>query len=204
MEMYFKVFLVFVISFILIGGVFAAETEMDSYYTDSNGQKINNAKVGDTVQFYVEVFNGDTNSKEKVVLDMEVKSPLLYDDWRYYVTWDGGQTWKENDPTVSFKSNKIRWNIGTLSSGQLVAFNWIGVPLAKGREDVHSTVSAGNVPVNQTSAYLEVVSQVSSSTANEVKASVDHVPMQETGVLMDFLTVAIALIGTGLIFPRIK
>ncbi|GAB4311500.1 MAG: NPXTG-anchored protein [Methanobacteriaceae archaeon] len=204
MGMYFKVFLVFVISFILIGGVFAAETEMDSYYTDSNGQKINNAKVGDTVQFYVEVFNGDTNSKEKVVLDMEVKSPLLYDDWRYYVTWDGGQTWKENDPTVSFKSNKIRWNIGTIISGQLVAFNWIGVPLAKGREDVHSTVSAVNVPVNQTSAYLEVVSQGSSSTANEVKASVDYVPMQETGVLMDFLTVAIALIGTGLIFPSIK
>ncbi|MDI6643443.1 MAG: hypothetical protein QME14_00165 [Methanobacteriaceae archaeon] len=203
MKLYFKVALVLLVSFILTGGV-AAETEIDSYYTDSDGKKINDAKVGDTVQFYVEVYNGDINSKENVVLDMDVKSPLLYDDWRYYVTWDGGRTWKENDPSVSFNLNKIKWNIGTMSSGQLVAFNWIGIPLATGLEEVQSKVSVDNVVVNQTSAHLEVVTQGSDRRTNKVKAIANTVPMQETGVLLDYMVVAIALIGTGLVFPRIK
>ena len=204
MKSYFKVLVVLIVSLFLNGTVFAAEVELDSYYTDIGGQKTNNAKVGDTVQFYIEVFNADTFSMENVELDMDIKSPLIYDSWSYYVTRDGGKTWKDNDPSVTFELNKIKWNIGIISSGQLVAFNWIGVPIATGREEVYSKLSIDKFPVNQTSTYLDVVPEGSDSRRNQSAAYANSVPMQETGVLIDFLVVASALIGTGLVFPRIK
>ncbi|MGC9516323.1 MAG: hypothetical protein ACP5C3_01335 [Methanomicrobiales archaeon] len=198
-----KIAVFIAISLIFSGFSFAADPDIDSYYTDDVGQKTNTAKVGDTVQFYVEVYNGDQESKDNVLLEMDVKSALLYDDWSYYVTRDGGQTWKENDPSVDFDFNKVTWNIGTIGSGDLYGFNWIGVPIITGREEVYSTLKINDLIVGESSAFLVVSETNTTSKHYAGRSSGISVPMQETGVGLQFLGIAMTLLIGGIVIPKL-
>lgn len=102
-------------------GTVAAEAGLDTYHTDSQGNQITEAQVGDTVEYIAEVQN-DENQVDDATLNITVDSDVYWDNFLEEISFDGGVTYVDPAPYIIEVDNPDgTWNYN-VALGQLDPF----------------------------------------------------------------------------------
>lgn len=214
MKKYFSFVLFLVLVVVAFIGTVAATPTIESTYMDEDGNDITTAQVGDTVEFFVGVYaDPQDQTISNLRVDMTVSSDIKWDFDSYAVSWDGGNTWNDNDASVTIQSTDDQgwgdsaiWNIATLQNDQAVMFKVRGKVLSAGSESTTSNLvslsEARQGSTIGTSAASLTVTEPSTEPEPETNTTTTTVGMQKTGSPVGFAALAIALISAGLIYTK--
>ncbi len=195
----FALFLFFVVA--AFSGTVAAEPTADSWFVDDQDNEITSAQVGDDVEYLAWVTN-DENPETDVSAEVEINSDVAWGEpYGYSVSWDGGATWVDDDPSVTRIGNVNYWDIGDLAANQEVVLNFYGRLLNAGSEEYIITLfDAQGVPIDESVATLLVTAPTTSPQAAAETGRT--VGMQTTGSPVGILLLAFGLITAGLAYSK--
>ena len=194
---------------VAFSGTVAAEASLDTYHTDSEGNRITEAQVGDSVEYIAEVQN-DENGVEDATLNITVDSDIYWDNFVEEISFDGGVTYEDPAPYINEVDNLDgTWNynvaLGPLDSFQLVIIRWQGDLANAGTTIKDATVYDGTTPMDTSLAILTVTEPAPPAPANATTAvAAGTVGMQKTGAPVGLLVMAILMLAGGMLLPRRK
>ncbi|MGZ7117754.1 MAG: hypothetical protein ACXVHS_09975 [Methanobacterium sp.] len=115
-------------------GAVAAEPSIDTYFADDNGTSIDQATVGDTVNYVVNVTNGRHDSYNNNVQITPDTDDVNWDLNSVQISDDGGATYRDptsGEVTIDLANPvTINWWIGTMDRYQSSILLMTGVALA--------------------------------------------------------------------------
>lgn len=201
-------FLVLVVA-AFTGTALAAPT-IETTYMDEDGFDITTAEVGDDVEYFAGVYGDGVEPASELTVEMTVTSDVDWDFDSYYVSWDGGTSWVEDDPSVTVTrtddegwGDSAIWHINNLAADQAVMFNVHGTVLSTGFETTLADLVGPNQQrYGRSVATLNVNEPEPKPEPKNASASSNTVGMQETGSPLGFAGLAIALLSAGLIYAR--
>lgn len=194
---------------VAFSGTVAAEANLDTYHTDSGGNQITEAQVGDSVEYIAEVQN-DENGVQDATLNITVDSDVYWDNFVEEISFDGGVTYEDPAPYVTEVDNPDgTWNynvaLGPLDPFQLVILRWQGDVANAGTTIKDATVYDGTTPMDTSLAILTVTEPAPPAPANATTvAAAGTVGMQKTGAPIGLLVMAILMLVGGVLLPRRK
>jgi hypothetical protein len=190
-------------------GTVAAEAGLDTYHTDSQGNQITEAQVGDTVEYIAEVQN-DENQVDDATLNITVDSDVYWDNFLEEISFDGGVTYVDPAPYITEVDNPDgTWNynvaLGQLDPFQLVILRWQGDLANAGVSIKDATVYDGTTPMDTSLAILTVTEPAPPAPTNATTAAAaGTVGMQKTGAPIGLLVMAMLMLVGGFLIPRRK
>ena len=194
---------------VAFSGTVAAEANLDTYHTDSGGNQITEAQVGDSVEYIAEVQN-DENGVQDATLNITVDSDVYWDNFVEEISFDGGATYVDPAPYITEVDNPDgTWNynvaLGPLDPFQLVILRWQGDVANAGTTIKDATVYDGTTPMDTSLAILTVTEPAPPAPANATTvAAAGTVGMQKTGAPIGLLVMAILMLVGGVLLPRRK
>lgn len=194
---------------VAFSGTVAAEASLDTYHTDSQGNQITKAQVGDTVEYTAEIQN-DENQVDDATLNITVDSDVYWDNFQEEISFDGGVTYVDPAPYVTEVDNPDgTWNynvaLGQLDPFQLVILRWQGDLANAGVSIKDATVYDETTPMDTSLAILTVTEPAPPAPANATTAvAAGTVGMQKTGAPIGLLVMAMLMLVGGVLLPRRK
>lgn len=181
-------------------GTVSAAATTDLYYTDANNHPTDHVQAGTPAASNIAVLN-DANPVSNVVVEQSYQNNNQWiDDAHYYVSMDGGNTWATDPALVIPHDGGFTWEIGSLIPNQMVILRWPGIPVTAGFEIMNVQLYTEGQFVDSDTATLTITAPKNASAAAVVTS--ETVGMQNTGIPIVSLVLAILLLFGGLILPK--
>jgi uncharacterized repeat protein (TIGR01451 family) len=135
------------------------ELEIESDYQDMDGNDIDNAELGEAVQYTAETENEGNDNAYDVTVSVNIDSDIDWDNsqFTYTTSYDDGNTWNQFDDNVTSTDKGFDWNIGTLVPDQEAIFKADGmVPVSTGSETATATVYENSAVQDESTSTLDI------------------------------------------------
>jgi len=182
-----------------------SDLAVDVMLTDSEGNPIDNATVGDEVVGVVEAANLGPDDATGVGVELweegfgnpDVENIV---NW-WAVSWDGTD-WIESDP--SFDPVDGIWSIGDMPTGDIYALLISFTAKTAGSGILGAGIEGEQHDPDSTNNEDEYVIDIIGPVTPSVTASAEKVPMQPTGAPLALAILSVLMTLGGLIIPKIK